>query len=273
MTLTQLNELPRNLLYRENLILSIITVVRNDEVRLAETIQSLSGIYEDERFEHIIIDGLSTDGTIDLLQGISNKSNVKIISGPDNGIYDAMNKGVGIASGRFELFLNCGDRLIADSEDIVNWCDDINPALIDIVCFPCALQFGNKKTLLMPRGHTKYKMPTSHQAMIFTKDFVMRHPYNIERRIAGDFELYLQSNKNRVYLFPGIEPISLVQGEGVASANPFLAYSEYLGIVMNKYDGVRCVTAFIMIFIKGAITIFFKSVFSKSWINFFRALS
>lgn len=267
-----INKLSANTALCSNIIFSIITVVKNDEARLLKTIKSLEIIYSDERFEHIIVDCLSTDGTADLLKEVVCKVNVNVISGADDGIYDAMNKGSNLASGVFELFLNCGDEFLAPPEQIVKWCNEIDPSSIDIVCFPCILQFGNREFLLRPKEHAKYRMPTSHQAMIFARNFLTRHPYNIKYRIAGDFELYLQSSPERICIISDDKPLTLIQGEGYASANPFIAYSEYLKIVSDRYQGTKLILAFMVISCKGFTAITLKKILPIGLINYFRAV-
>lgn len=89
---------------------SIITVCKNSESTIADAIESvLSQTCKD--FEHIIVDGVSTDATLDVV-GRYNVS--KVISEPDNGIYDAMNKGINASSGEYLFFLNSDDRFISD---------------------------------------------------------------------------------------------------------------------------------------------------------------
>lgn len=87
--------------------ISIITVVLNRVDTMRTTIESvINQSYRD--IEYIVIDGGSTDGTLDIINSYKNKIDV-IISEKDNGIYDAMNKGLGIASGDIIGFLNSDD--------------------------------------------------------------------------------------------------------------------------------------------------------------------
>lgn len=86
--------------------ISIITVCYNSEETISDTIQSvLSQDYKD--VEYIIVDGKSTDRTLEIIQSI--KSRIKLISEKDRGIYDAMNKGINIASGDIIGILNADD--------------------------------------------------------------------------------------------------------------------------------------------------------------------
>lgn len=86
---------------------SIITVVYNNQATIAHAISSvLSQDYSD--IEYIVIDGASTDSTIEIIQSYSEKI-AKFISEPDQGIYDAMNKGLNLATGDIIGILNSDD--------------------------------------------------------------------------------------------------------------------------------------------------------------------
>jgi len=87
-------------------MISIITVVRNGASTIEQAILSvINQDYTD--YEYIIIDGVSNDGTLDVLRKYSEK--VRFISEPDKGIYDAMNKGISLAKGDWIYFLGCDD--------------------------------------------------------------------------------------------------------------------------------------------------------------------
>lgn len=101
------------------MILSIITINRNNSVGLSKTIESvLSQTFVD--FEYIVVDGASTDNSYDVIndklsskgESVVNGIQVKWISEPDNGVYNAMNKGIRMAIGDYLLFLNSGDYLV-----------------------------------------------------------------------------------------------------------------------------------------------------------------
>ena len=90
-------------------LLSIITITYNAEQYLERTIQSIVN-QSDQNFEYIIIDGKSKDGTLQIASTYKNRVN-KLISEPDKGLYDAMNKGLKNASGDFVWFMNAGDEI------------------------------------------------------------------------------------------------------------------------------------------------------------------
>ncbi|MDE7380540.1 MAG: glycosyltransferase [Muribaculaceae bacterium] len=90
-------------------LFSIITITFNAGETIVPTIESLNRqSFQD--FEHIIIDGASSDNTLARIRELSN-STPRILSEPDNGLYFAMNKGLNIAKGKYLLFLNAGDSL------------------------------------------------------------------------------------------------------------------------------------------------------------------
>jgi glycosyltransferase involved in cell wall biosynthesis len=94
-------------------MLSIITVVYNGKDLLPGTVESVrKQTYAD--IEYLIIDGGSKDGTVELIeQYAAEMPNLRWISERDKGLYDAMNKGLRMATGEFVQFLNCGDWLHA----------------------------------------------------------------------------------------------------------------------------------------------------------------
>ncbi len=101
----------------QNLKITIITVCRNSETFLPETIESvINQTYKN--IEYIVIDGASTDGTLEIIKQYS--SNIdKWLSEADDGMYEAMNKGLKLASGDYILVLN-SDDLLADNNTIKN---------------------------------------------------------------------------------------------------------------------------------------------------------
>ena len=98
--------------------ISIITVTKNSEKFLQKTIDSLSK-QTYQNFEHIIIDGASTDLTLDIIKKNSSKI-TKWISEPDQGLYYAMNKGLSLCTGEIIGILNSDDIYFPDALSIVN---------------------------------------------------------------------------------------------------------------------------------------------------------
>lgn len=265
MTITQVTR-ESDTVINPKVLLSIITVVRNDAQRLLKTINSLAGFYGDERFEHVVIDGKSSDQTLDLLRKNSQYKNFQYLSESDNGIYDGMNKGAGLASGRFLLFLNCGDRMAMSPDRIEKLLRPVAQAdESDIVCFCSRLCHGTDISVLRPQPGRLHKMPTSHQAMMFSKEFMRTHLYDTRYRIAADFNLYLSANAERVLIFTGSEPLTDIEAVGVASENPWHSYKEYLKIAAENLHGSTKWIVLARIGCKAIAAILLKKTLPKAW--------
>jgi putative colanic acid biosynthesis glycosyltransferase len=246
------------------MILSIVTVVKNDITRLIKTIESLKYYYNDKNFEHIIVDGKSTDNTSNTIKKIKQyNKNILFKSSQDNGIYDAMNIGIGLSNGDFILFLNAGDKLIADKFELLK---KINKYIVlepHILCFPFSQVFREQIIERFPKKKCLDKLPTSHQAMVFSKKFLQVSKYNLSYKIASDFDLYSQSDKSKVYFVSNFTVLTMVEGEGVASQNFLLSYLEYLKIISNRYSGLLRLVLLLKVICKIFIMTIFKLLLTK----------
>ena len=110
-------------------LISIITVAYNSAVTIGNTLESLRQ-QTDKRFESIVIDGGSKDGTMDIIKLYSDVV-TKFISEPDKGIYDAMNKGIALAEGKYLAFLNSDDSYFPDTiASVIAFAERYNPDII-----------------------------------------------------------------------------------------------------------------------------------------------
>lgn len=125
--------------------LSIITINYNNALGLKKTLDSVAvQTYTD--FEHIIVDGVSTDDSVDIIRAysqspIANRLKITWLSESDTGVYNAMNKGIKLAKGKYLLFLNSGDYLIADDVLDKVFSHDCDA---DILCARCDVSDNGK---------------------------------------------------------------------------------------------------------------------------------
>lgn len=170
--------------------LSIITINRNNEDGLRETIKSVLN-QTNNNYQYIIIDGDSIDNSVEVLK--QNENNITYwISEPDKGIYDAMNKGIIKAEGEYILFLNSGD--IFDNDEVLM---KVSPYLTnyDIVYGDYRFPDGTKK--IFPDFLTPYNFFISslgHQATFFKKIIFDTYGlYKEDLKIVGDWEFYIRT--------------------------------------------------------------------------------
>jgi glycosyltransferase involved in cell wall biosynthesis len=204
--------------------ISIITVCRNSAKTIEDCIKSVHAqTYPD--IEHIIIDGCSTDGTIEIINNYKDKIS-KFISEPDQGVYDAMNKGIRLATGEIIGILNSDDyypdefviekvaRVMRSNNtdschgDVVYVCKN-HPD--KIVRYWKGSQFSRKKFKMgwMPHHGTFYAKKT-----VFERYGVYRNDF----RIAADYELMLRFLYKHRITSAYIPEVLLKVGTGGASS-------------------------------------------------------
>jgi len=157
--------------------ISIITVCYNALEDLKKTRSSIL-MQTEVAVEHIIIDGASTDGTREWLATLPQDTIWR--SEKDNGIYDAMNKGISLATSPFLLFLNAGDYFVGDLLKGIS----SPPGLIPVK----AIKPFVGETFLKPANY-KLGLPYCHQGIIFENKGVT---YNTSYRFAADYDYYLR---------------------------------------------------------------------------------
>lgn len=200
------------------LLFSIVTITFNNRGGLVKPAASiLSQTYQD--FEWIIIDGNSTDGT---QEDFIHYSKATIISEPDQGIYEAMNKGIERGTGNYIIFMNAGD-VFADNDVLKK----IEPYLSQRPDFLYGDSYEGGH-LKKARDHNKinWGMFTHHQAMFYHRKALGNLRYNINYKIAADYDLtlrFLKTAKNVIYL---PIPICIFEIGGVSQTNATLGRNE-----------------------------------------------
>lgn len=174
---------------------TVVTVCYNAVDTLDRTILSVIGQTYDN-IEYIIIDGGSTDGTVDIIKKYADCIDYWI-SEPDKGIYDAMNKGVKRATGNYIIFMNSGDSF-TDNYVITDIACNIDgaPALIYGDWYE-RLNDSSVKKEPMPLSYLIKGMAFPHQSVFFKTDYHKHHLYNLKYKIAGDFDVIYSAFKNK----------------------------------------------------------------------------
>ncbi len=158
-------------------LFSIVTVVYNAEQYVAETVQSvLDQCFDD--FEYIVIDGGSTDQTLAILANYQEQIGT-LVSEPDRGIYDAMNKAIGRARGKYVNFMNAGDRFHSSDtlRQVAEHCEQHGgPNHLDIIYGKVVKISSEASNFQYEKGRPVSKrsfflsIPMCHQAMFIKTD-------------------------------------------------------------------------------------------------------
>ena len=209
--------------------LTVITVVRNGQAVIEGCIQSV--LEQDiPNLEYIVIDGASTDQTLDIVRSFGDAI-THVVSEPDQGLYDAMNKGLCLATGRFVHFLNADDRY-ASSDTLRTLLPKLDE---DFVCHAqmyYVLPDGNVKLLGEPFSY-KRELRASRlpQPVLFVPNRIYREigVFDTRYRIAADYDMVLRLTKRFPTRFVQ-QVVTFMQAGGISYQRPDLAFSESMEI-------------------------------------------
>lgn len=174
--------------------ITVVTVVRNAEALIEETIQStLAQNYPN--IEYVVVDGGSNDGTQQIIQNYSDLI-ACYVSEPDQGIYDAMNKGARLASGDWVIYMNAGDCFYSPNSlsqlesALRSHADVIFAGIAEILVDELETRVYRK----MPRPveNIWYQMPTSHQATLVRLKHIQSYQFNTCYRWCADHDMLLR---------------------------------------------------------------------------------
>ncbi len=223
--------------------LSVITVTYNAEHTLERTLKSVrEQTYP--AIEHIIVDGNSNDGTVALIHRYENER-LKWISEPDKGLYDAMNKGIKMATGDYLCFLNAGDTFYdTDTVQKIFASIDENHSP-DILYGETAIvddngRFLHMRRLQAPKNLTwksfKHGMVVCHQAFIVKRELV--EPYDLSYRFSADFDWCIRMMKKAKNIYNTDLILVNYLNTGMTTANRKASLRERYRIMEKHYGKV-----------------------------------
>jgi len=223
--------------------LSVITVTYNAEHTLERTLKSVrEQTYP--AIEHIIVDGNSNDGTVALIHRYENER-LKWISEPDKGLYDAMNKGIKMATGDYLCFLNAGDTFYdTDTVQKIFASIDENHSP-DILYGETAIvddngRFLHMRRLQAPKNLTwksfKHGMVVCHQAFIVKRELV--EPYDLSYRFSADFDWCIRMMKKAKNIYNTDLILVDYLNAGMTTANRKASLRERYRIMEKHYGKV-----------------------------------
>ena len=224
--------------------ISIVTVCFNAADTIEKTILSVINQTYDN-IEYIIIDGASTDGTVEIIKKYESQISLWV-SEPDKGIYDAMNKAVLKVHGDYYFFLNCGD---------VFYTDTVLSNISDYLLLPNTIYYGNviqfPNIVRYDGAFSKWKLSVNnicHQSIFYPNSVFCKYNYNTGYRPYADWDLNLRCFGDDDFSFKYIDQIiSVYDINGVSSSYydpPF--WHDYFRIVRSNLGLIYAVFAYIV---------------------------
>ncbi|MDR0893777.1 MAG: glycosyltransferase [Prevotellaceae bacterium] len=220
---------------------TVITVVYQGEATLEETI--LSVIAQTwHRVEYIVVDGASTDGTLSILEKYRPHI-THLVSEPDNGLYDAMNKAMTLATGDYLCFLNAGDSFHEDDtlQQMVHRLPRTDE-LPDILYGETAIVDARRHFLRMRRLSApdvltwksfRHGMMVCHQAFFVKR--TLAAPYDLRYRFSSDFDWCIRMMKKAHTICNTHLTLIDYLEEGMTTANHKASLRERFRIMVRHY--------------------------------------
>jgi glycosyltransferase involved in cell wall biosynthesis len=227
---------------------SIITVTYNAESVIGPTLKSvLEQTYTN--YEYLLIDGGSKDGTVAKAKA-SGIGFAHIISERDKGIYDAMNKGIALATGDYLCFLNAGDKLHKETtlQEIAQNLKNEN--LPDVIYGETAIVNEKGDFLHMRRLSTpeeldwksfKQGMLVCHQAFLARRTLAVNNLYDLQYRFSADFDWCIRIMKQATYLHNSRQTMIDYLNEGMTTQNHKASLKERFRIMVKHYGWVSTI--------------------------------
>ena len=225
--------------------LSIITINKNNKLGLKKTINSVISQTWFDKIQFIVVDGNSVDGSKEILD----PSLYIAISEDDNGIFDAMNKGVKYANGEYCLFLNSSDYLCSDTtiQDIYERLDGTDVISFGINYYPCNAIRRPPTSDFETLFRTLYNWSLPHQATFIKTELLKNRPYDTNFKIIADpdffFDMLIIQNKSYARYN---DIISNVDDSGVSRRSNYecklerkYMLSKYRGKASNDFLNLR----------------------------------
>lgn len=213
---------------------SVITPCFNSEKTIARTIESvLNQTYQD--IEYIIVDGASTDRTLEIAKSYKDKfaGRMKIFSEKDNGIYYAMNKGIGLATGELIGIVNSDDYYEPDAVEQIVSCRNSNRYQI-LYGFERILQDEKEVSILIHNHENLPKQMITHPTCFVTKQtYEDKGVFNTEYKYSADYEFMLRMYDDEEVEFTPVYKLISNYALGGASGTG-AAYIETNKLYLNR---------------------------------------
>ncbi|RXF71617.1 glycosyltransferase family 2 protein [Arcticibacter tournemirensis] len=240
-------------------LLSVITVVFNNAANIERTVLSvINQTYPN--IEYIIIDGASSDGTLNVIEKYRDRIAV-VMSETDKGIYDAMNKGLALATGDYVLFMNSGDEIYTN--DTVEKVFSCSPDA-DIYYGETEMYDEDWKSLGKRRHHAperlnsgsfRFGMSVSHQAIYIKRNLVSL--YNLDYQLSADIDWILNALtkatkivNTKMYVAKYLVGGMSKKKHRLSLIERFKIFNKYYGLIPNLLNHIVIASKLLVYYVK-----------------------
>jgi glycosyltransferase involved in cell wall biosynthesis len=173
-------------------LLTIVTVTKNCVSTIDRTLDSLQAV-KCKDIEYLIVDGVSSDGTLEVIRKRGSLVDI-CLSEPDGGIYNAMNKGVVLARGKYILFINGDDELVSEGFHTVM--GTLARGLHNIVCATTLVGdvSSPSEVLVAKPRYLPFYNSIPHPSTFVARDLLLRWPFCEDFRIVSDYDFFLRAH-------------------------------------------------------------------------------
>jgi len=230
---------------------TIVTVVYNAHDLMEDTL--LSVIQQTYlNIEYIVIDGGSTDGTVEIIKKYENHIS-HWVSEPDEGLYDAMNKAINLATGKWINFMNAGD--VFYDKDVVRDLMDRVPQGTDFIYGNHIWEgeVGKAVVEARPLELMWQRISFSHQSLFSSVELMKKRPFVLSYSIVCDYEFYFYYYMKKKVFWNSGSIIAVVISGGVSEVNFFKRTYERWKVVKQYKNSLRVHLFYINIIIKQLI--------------------
>jgi glycosyltransferase involved in cell wall biosynthesis len=218
-------------------LITVVTVNYNHSEALEKTIQSvMAQTYAP--VEYIVIDGASTDSSLNIIKRYETKI-TKWLSEKDTGIYDAMNKGVGKANGKWICFLNCGDTFV-DGQAIQRIVDNIQSSCPDIIYGNILVeqQDGTMNERIAREPCNIHRMHFCHQSAFVKTALLRKYLFDEKHKMSADLKFFKQCYYDKCTFLHVNFPVVIYDTSGVSNAQRRKGLLDNIAVIKEIDRGI-----------------------------------
>lgn len=221
--------------------ITVVTINYNNLLGLKETV--ISVLSQDcKDLEYILIDGGSTDGSSEFIETLCEPKISYWVSERDNGLYDAMNKGLKASSGEYVLFMNSGDKFFSPSS-LTHLAEEADRTGADVIFGSSLYSYPEGYVLRHPQplDVMAHELPFCHQAVMVRTKLAKEHKFNLDLRFIADYDMFYKLWKSGKTFKRAYKIISIYDASGVSASKNIShrIYEEQCIIYGRDYSELR----------------------------------